>query len=324
MKTALLLVSLGIAALSNGHEGLPAYLEINELQGAGEYQVIWKRPLVANRPLNIRPMFPKDCILSNSTLRNPRNSALIQHSKLLCTTSLESRVIEVQGLQNTGADVVVRVYPNTQNEITALLGPSSNSFTVHSNQPLLLWDYLQLGLKHLVFGIDHILFVLCLLFFVPRIGPLIGVITGFTIAHSITLGLSALGTVSVPQAPIEAVIALSIIFLSIERIRDKKDTLTYKHTWIVAAIFGLLHGFGFAGVLHEIGLPNEQLLTALLLFNVGVELGQILVIALIFLGIAIIKKIWSDFLQVSTLPILYAIGSVGAFWFIDRSFSLLN
>ena len=324
MKTILVLISSGIAYLSFGHEGLPAYLEINELQTAAEYQIIWKRPLVANRPIAITPMFPEDCIMSNSTLRNPRNTALIQHSKLVCAIPLDSRNIGMQGLQDTGTDVVVRVRPNMPNEITAFLSPSSNSFTVHRNQPILLWDYLQLGLKHLVLGLDHVLFILCLLFFVPRIGPLIGVITGFTIAHSITLGLSVLGKVSVPQAPVEAIIALSIVFLSLERIRDKKDTLTYKHTWIVAVIFGLLHGFGFAGILHEIGLPNQQLITALLLFNVGVEIGQILVIALIFLGIAATKRIWERLPQITTLPILYAVGGVGAFWFIDRSFSLLN
>jgi hypothetical protein len=162
------------------------------------------------------------------------------------------------------------------------------------------------------------------MFFVPGIGPLIKVITGFTIAHSITLGLSAMQIISVPQAPIEAVIALSIVFLSIERIRDMKDTLSFKHTWIISVIFGLLHGFGFAGILHDIGLPEGQLLSALLLFNLGVEIGQILVIALIFLGIATMSLIWGRLPPKSTLPVLYVIGGIGAFWFIDRSLSLMT
>ena len=324
MKAVLAFVSAAMSIFSNAHEGLPAYLEINTLQQPEQYGIIWKRPLVANRPLAISPIFPRDCKLSNSELRNPRNAALIQHSKLVCSKSMDSRSISIRGLQETGADVVVRVRAGTQYETNALLGPSSDSFTLKNDRSIPVMDYLLLGIQHLVFGLDHVLFVVCLMFFVPGIGPLIKVITGFTIAHSVTLGLSAMQIISVPQAPIEAVIALSIVFLSIERIRDMKDTLSFKHTWIVSVIFGLLHGFGFAGILHEIGLPEDQLLSALLLFNLGVEIGQILVIALIFLGIATTSLIWGRLPQRSTLPVLYVIGGIGAFWFVDRSLSLIT
>lgn len=324
MKVVLAFISFAMTFFSNAHEGLPAYLEINTLQQSEEYGIIWKRPLVANRPLAISPIFPNDCKLSNSELRNPRNAALIQHSKLVCEKSLDSRTIRIRGLQETGADVVVRVRTGTPHENNALLGPSSDSFTLKNVQSMPVMDYLLLGIQHLVFGLDHVLFVACLVFFVPRFGPLIKVITGFTIAHSITLGLSALEIINVSQAPIEAVIALSIVFLSVERIRDMKNTLSFKHTWIVSVIFGLLHGFGFAGILHDIGLPEGQLLGALLLFNLGVEIGQILVIALIFLGIATTSMIWGRVPQRSTLAVLYVIGGIGAFWFVDRSLSLMT
>ena len=141
----------------------------------------------------------------------------------------------------------------------------------------------------MLFGFDHILFVIGLMFFISKPGPLIKTITAFTIAHSITLGLSALELVRLSQAPVEAVIALSILFLAVERLRGAEATITARHTWIVAFVFGLLHGFGFAGALADIGLPKGNALWALFLFNLGVEIGQLMIVAAALTVVACVR-----------------------------------
>lgn len=184
-------------------------------------------------------------------------------------------------------------------------------------------DYFVQGVEHILSGIDHLLFVLCLLLIVKGSWLLVKTITAFTIAHSITLAMATLGFVNAPQAPVEAVIALSILFLSVELIKQKKgkSDITLQAPWIVAFIFCLLHGFGFAGALLEVGLPQAEIPLALLMFNVGVEFGQMLFIAII---IAIIRS-WMRLTRLE-LPwiqnvITYAIGSIASFWVIERTLS---
>ena len=191
------------------------------------------------------------------------------------------------------------------------------------------WQYSILGMEHIWAGIDHLLFVICLLIITGFSKKLFITITGFTVAHSITLILSALQIISLPIPPIEATIALSIVFLCYEIIHhhQNKDSLTYRHPILVAASFGLLHGFGFAAVLGEIGLPSKHSLEALLFFNIGVEIGQVLFIASLFLivsiGVKISKNIFSAAItkQLSTLGLkvaIYGVGIVAAYWMFDR------
>ena len=181
-------------------------------------------------------------------------------------------------------------------------------------------DYFALGVEHILGGIDHLLFVLCLLLIVKGKWLLVKTITAFTVAHSITLALATLGFVRVPQAPVEAVIALSILFLAVELVKQQqgKSDLAMRAPWIVAFIFGLLHGFGFAGALSEIGLPQADIPLALLMFNVGVEAGQLLFIVAVLLAI----QLWKHVLNIEPpwLPraTAYVIGSVSAFWIISR------
>ena len=184
--------------------------------------------------------------------------------------------------------------------------------------------YLVLGIEHLLFGFDHILFVLCLLFFLHRRAiALVKAITAFTAAHSITLGLSALAVVQLPQAPVEAVIALSILFLAVEKLRAPPRSLTADHTWVVAFAFGLLHGFGFAGALADIGLPRDNLLLALLLFNIGVELGQLAVVAVALAAVWGLDRTRVEVPRWLAFAPLYGSGCLAAYWFVDRTVAIV-
>ena len=184
----------------------------------------------------------------------------------------------------------------------------------------MITDYLLLGVEHILGGIDHLLFVLCLLLIVQGNWTLVKTITAFTLANSITLAMATLGFFKVPQAPIEAMIALSILFLAVELVKQQqgKRDIAIRAPWIVAFIFGLLHGFGFAGALAEVGLPQADIPLALLMFNAGVEAGQLLFIA----GVIIIIHAWKHMtkLELTWLPkaTIYMIGSISSFWVFER------
>lgn len=191
-------------------------------------------------------------------------------------------------------------------------------------------DYIRLGVEHLLFGFDHLLFLFCLLWIAGSFRRVLLVATGFTLAHSLTLGLAALSVIRLPAPPVEAGIALSIMFLSREIWINRRDTLTWRHPFIVASLFGLLHGLGFASVLGEIGLPQTQLIAGLVAFNVGVEIGQIMVIAAIFGLIAVTHGILrarilgggliarTDMAATAKRIALLAVGGISSFWFVDR------
>jgi hydrogenase/urease accessory protein HupE len=211
------------------------------------------------------------------------------------------------------------------------LTPEAATVTIPSRPSALevVRTYLVLGVEHILLGIDHLLFVLALLLLVRGIGRLVATVTAFTVAHSITLGAATLGFVHVPSAPVEAVIALSILFLASELARRSVGpgaaagaNLTTRFPWVVAFAFGLLHGFGFAGALSEIGMPQEAVPLALLFFNVGVELGQLLFIAAVFGFAAIVR--WSA-VRVPLVwqpAVAYGVGSVAAFWVVERTFAV--
>ncbi|WP_164658480.1 HupE/UreJ family protein [Tropicibacter sp. Alg240-R139] len=188
------------------------------------------------------------------------------------------------------------------------------------------WRYLVLGFEHILLGLDHLLFVLALLIMTDTTWRLVKTITGFTIAHSITLGLATLGFLSIPGGPVEAAIALSIVFLCAEIIYARRGHpgLTYRFPWMVAFGFGLLHGLGFAGALSEIGLPPGEVPVALLFFNVGVELGQlafVLCILVLLKSAMCLSKVWAARVRIA---IVYVVGCVAAFWFVERTASLLS
>jgi hydrogenase/urease accessory protein HupE len=180
--------------------------------------------------------------------------------------------------------------------------------------------YLKLGVEHILFGIDHLLFVLALLLVTRGTFRLVKTVTAFTVAHSITLGMATLGFVQMPTKPVEAVIALSIVFVAAQIVRTQQgqEGITARAPWVVAFTFGLLHGFGFAGALSEVGLPPGHIPLALLFFNVGVEVGQLLFVAAAMTFMALLRRVRINVPRWVELAPAYAIGSVAMFWVMQR------
>ena len=320
-----------LATSAAAHELRPAYLRITALEGenqtsAQRYDVFWKQPLGLT---HLTPRFPDGCEAAPAGVAAYTPGALARRYTLTCEAGLRGGEVAVEGLAGTITDVLLQVTLADGTSTSSLLTPGSPSVVVGGGGAP-VFAHLRLGVEHLLFGYDHILFVVALMFFLPsqpgraRVAKLVKTVTAFTVAHSITLGVSALGWLQMPQAPVEAVIALSILFLAVEKLRGAQGTLTANHTWVVAFAFGLLHGFGFAGALANIGLPRENVLAALFLFNVGVEIGQLAVVAA---GLALA---W--LLTIARVPLpshvvhapLYAIGALSAYWFVARTAAIVG
>jgi hydrogenase/urease accessory protein HupE len=284
LRFALALVAVLLSmAPGAAHESRPAYLDVRELQ-PGQYQVLWKRPVRGDRALGLSVRWPAGCGAVVPGTAQVVPDALIERQLVDCGAgTLRDQRIVIDGLAGTLTDVLVRVEFSDGSAQTNLLKPSAPWLDVDGPRPALAvaGEYFLLGVEHILGGIDHLLFVLGLTLIVRGAALLVKTITAFTIAHSLTLAAATLGYVAVPQAPTEAVIALSILFLARElsrRIRGEAG-LTARAPWLVAFAFGLLHGFGFAGALAEVGLPQSDIPMALLTFNLGVEAGQLLFVA---------------------------------------------
>jgi hydrogenase/urease accessory protein HupE len=307
---------------ASAHESRPAYLEITET-APGRYTVLWRTPVLSGMKLPVALKF-------SDTVRNTTEPVTQQ----LSDSIVERRTIETEagglggqrldfvGLQATITDVLVRTQWRDGSHTATIVRPSQAWLILAEQQSgwSVAGEYTKLGIEHILFGIDHLLFVLALLILTKGTMRLIKTVTAFTVAHSITLGLATLGFVHVPSAPVEAIIALSIVFVAAEIVHARRGVvgLTERAPWIVAFTFGLLHGFGFAGALSEVGLPAGHIPTALLFFNVGVEIGQLLFIAVVLIAVALFRR-----LRIALPPWLelappYAIGGVAMFWVIQR------
>jgi hydrogenase/urease accessory protein HupE len=306
--------------LVKAHEIRPAYLQIIQVSDH-TYEVFWKVPSMGDAMPNIQPVFPLGFDIK--TLKAPHQipGSVIYYYEITSDQPLQGKEIFIQGLNKTLIDVLVTVEYLDGEKATLLLQPDFDSSIIPGKTTVIdvIKTYTVLGIEHILLGIDHLLFVLALILITKGKWKILKTITAFTIAHSITLSLAALGHVNFPGPPVEAVIALSIVFLAIEILKNLngKETLTSKKPWIVAFTFGLLHGFGFAGALAGIGLPQQEIPLALAFFNIGVELGQLMfvVVALLFLQLLNLKKNWPVYLK--KVP-AYAIGSIAAFWMIQR------
>ena len=323
----LMLVALSAPALLRAHELLPGYLELNECDG-GRYQVLWKLPLLQGNRLPIAPRFPDTCSQQDDLRSERSETAWIYRASLSCSKSLSGQSIAVDGLDAFDTDVLLRFQPRTGSVETHVLKPTEPSVTVGApgQAPTGPWAYLGLGIEHILLGLDHLLFILGLLLIVKERWMLLKTITAFTVAHSLTLAVATFGIATIPTAPLNAAIALSIFFLGPEIVRTWRgqSSFTIRHPWVVAFGFGLLHGFGFASGLAQLGLPRRETLLALLLFNVGVELGQlsfVLVVELLQRSFRQLEIRWP--LWMRRLP-GYAVGSLGAFWTLQRSLMLLQ
>ncbi len=304
------------ACVAQAHEVRPAYLELTEIEPS-TFNVLWKQPVLSDRRLPLEPRFPQSCAVTERSPSEHTGDALIDQIRLVC--ALRSGEIRIDGLAQTLTDVLLRLRYLDGDDLTVVLRPDSPAFELASDAPGVA-AYLWLGVEHLVFGIDHVLFVLALLLLIRAFKPLVLTITAFTIAHSITLALTVLGIVSLPSLPVEACIALSILFVAREIVVDNPNTLARRKPWLIAFLFGLLHGFGFAGALADIGLPQDALAWALLLFNLGIELGQLAVIAGAFLLVNIASRLLPDFQHIARArsAVSWSLGIVAGMWFIER------
>ncbi len=341
-------VLLGFTSSASAHEMRPAFLQLNELE-AGKFEVIWKQPVLDDRRLPLDPALPEGCEVQNAKAPERTPTALLQTWQTQCDLSVGT--LSIAGLTKTLTDVMVRIKYVNGDVIQRILRPDEPSMDLAEDTPY-LWSYLVIGVEHLLGGIDHILFVIGLVLYIKGVGPLVKTITSFTIAHSITLALSVTGLAYVPQAPVEAVIALSIVFLARELLlpEAQRSPLTQHRPWLMAFGFGLLHGFGFAGALSDIGLPQEQLTLALLLFNIGLELGQLLVVAAVLLLAWAIGPLLVQLTDAGktldtsldpnlgkpafvnaqanigllNFPLALAMGALASYWTIDRVLALLG
>ena len=302
------------------HEIRPAYLQITEVgRGEASYHILWKQPVVQNRRLPIDPVFSDECELSDLSPPEVTSVAILYNWQTECDLSETS--VHVTGLMVNHTDVLVRVETLDDEVENYVLRPSNPILDLKEGGAPAL-DYFIIGVDHLVFGIDHVLFVIGLFLFIQAPIALIKTITAFTVSHSITLALSVLGLVKLDQGPIELVIALSILFLARELVQEesKQSRLTLGRPWVMAFFFGLLHGLGFAGALADIGLPKDDLWLSLLLFNLGIEAGQIAVILVLAIVAWALSQInWKQYFN--TLA-AWGMGSVAAFWTIDRALLL--
>lgn len=320
-------IALLPTSISTAHEMRPGYLEITETT-KDTYNVLWKVPARGfNERLSLHLQFADDVELVSEPVSGFAGGAHIQRLKIRRPEGLIGTPITIEGLSGTFTDVLLRLQRLDGTEITYRMTPAQPSYVVEAEPNIwqVGWTYFVLGVEHILLGIDHLLFVLALLLIVADWKKLIGTITAFTVAHSITLALATLGFVHVPGPPVEAIIALSIVFVAAEIIRGRQDHsgLAARAPWIVAFTFGLLHGFGFAGALSEVGLPQTSIPMALLMFNVGVEAGQLMFVAVLLVFYQLVIGLIVQPLKLNTpewayrLP-AYAIGGVAVFWVIER------
>ena len=310
----------------SAHETRPGYLELRE-RAPGRYEVLWKQPAIGEMRLRLDPVFPETCKMAAPGSLEQLPGALVTRLTLACDGGLAGKAIAIAGLEATMTDVLLRIHHANGGEETHLLRPTSTSVTIGgaAGKGERAIAYLRLGIQHILLGVDHLLFVLGLLLIVQDRWMLIKTVSSFTVAHSITLAIATLGYARAPAPPLNAAIALSILFLGPEIVRVERGetSLTIRHPWVVAFAFGLLHGFGFASGLTAMGLPKAEIPLALLLFNVGVEIGQIFFVLLVLLltrSFRVLEVRWPRLIE--KLP-GYTVGSLGAYWTIQRVAILL-
>jgi hydrogenase/urease accessory protein HupE len=303
------------------HELRLAYLQLKE-SDADTYQTLWKVPARGEGlrlPLSVE--LPGHCRDVSTRRGSVEAGAYSERWVLHCDGGLAAARIRIHGLAEASADALVRIeYRSGASELRRLTEDVSELVVAGSpGAHDVAATYLVLGVEHILLGVDHLLFVLALLLIVSGARRLVATVTAFTIAHSITLAAATLGLVRVPIAPVEAAIALSIVFVAVEilRVQQGRPSLTSDAPWMVAFVFGLLHGFGFASALSEVGLPGAHIPMALLFFNLGVELGQLLFVAAILSLRAILRRLTRPPVWALRGP-PYLIGSMAMFWVIQR------
>ncbi|MGH8454470.1 MAG: HupE/UreJ family protein [Nevskiales bacterium] len=331
---ALLLAVLlaGLWPTAQAHPLAPALLDLHEISAA-RYAVLWRTSVARAQGVDVLPQLPADChALTTAQVSAEENQSLVQRWQIQCgPQGLTGRTLGVAGLDRSRVNVILRIETLAGDVSTTLLDAERPTYSIpapQAGQPV-FGTYLELGIEHLLLGLDHVLFVLGLVLLVRKLRPLVATITAFTLGHSLTLALATLGFVRMNPALTELAIAASILVLALEIARPQPDSFIRRKPWLMAAGFGLLHGLGFAGALAAVGLPQGEIPLALLAFNVGIELGQLLLVALLLVLFRLLASLpaqqrWpaSATAVVAGVP-PYLIGSLAACWCLERVVVLL-
>ncbi len=304
----------------------PTLIQV-EQHSQTDWIVIWKQSKWSTNAGKLRLRYPDGCLEKGGWKRTTHNELKVKTVRIRCTDGVWNKKFELEGLQNTQIDALLRLKSTDKSPITAHLTRKKPSFTTPdlSDQAAKnsFLSYLALGFTHILEGTDHVLFIICLTLLIPGWKKLTITITAFTIAHSITLAANTLGWVTLNPKPVEAIIALSIIFLAKElqsSNRKRATSITQNQPWLVVFLFGLVHGLGFAGALEQIGLPDQDVATALIGFNIGVELGQLMIVIATLLTFNIFKLFNNNGSTALINFVAYSVGSISTFWLIERIF----
>ncbi|MBU3030697.1 HupE/UreJ family protein [Paracoccus marinaquae] len=302
------------------HDVRPAYLQIDPL-GADRYTLIWRTPLLSGMSLPVVLDLPAEAKVLAPPKIQPLPGSVIERRAIEIPGGLAGQRIGFVGLEGTITDVLVRIGDGRGGQATALVRPSRPWIEIDPERGLLdiALTYLRQGIDHILTGTDHLLFVASLLLIVRDWRMLLKTITAFTVAHSITLALATFGLVSLPPGPVDTLVAASIALVAVEAVRRERGVTSamIRWPWIVAFLFGLLHGFGFAGALLDLGFPQGDIPLALLMFNIGIEIGQLIFIAVVLATIAAIRRIF-PIPGRAVLVSSYAIGILATFWALER------
>jgi hydrogenase/urease accessory protein HupE len=321
----LLALMAGFAVPARAHEVRPGYLELTQTD-VETYDVVFKVPAAGARRLGLHVRFPEQTVETRERIGRFFERSYVERWSIRHPGGLLDETVHIDGLRRTMTDVLVRVERLDGTTLVTRIDPAQPELTLVRAPGLAAIGgaYLILGIEHILLGIDHLLFVLALVLLVKGARRLVATITAFTVAHSLTLAGATLGWVDVSIGPVEAIIALSIVFVAAEIVHGARgrEGLTARAPWIVAFTFGLLHGFGFAGALHEVGLPERAIPLALFLFNVGVELGQLVFVGAILALAALWRRTAAEPQPWARLLPAYGIGAVAAYWAIERTLGL--
>ena len=319
------LLALGCAvAPAQADELRPGYIEFSQYS-AQDWRLVWKAPLRGGVTPATQPVLPVGCVVVGQPVRAMAALAVVITADVRCAGDVAHKSIGLSAFTTSQTDVLVRVAP---------LGRQAQAMRLTADAPMVVieakpdrWQvaktYFVTGIDHILFGYDHLLFVVALVLLLSGVWTVAKAVTAFTVAHSITLIGTTLGFLGLPQRPVESVIALSILFLAVEIIKKNPDRtrLSERIPWLVAFGFGLLHGFGFAGALNEIGLPESDVPTALLTFNLGVEAGQLAIVLATAGVLALLRRFAVAAAPIAIRTATYGIGIISAYWFIERTFA---
>lgn len=318
LAALLLILCVAICGPACAHEVRPVYLEVVE-RGADQFDIVLKRPSAGAGVLSVAPAFPAACEALDRVASEETPGALITRWRIRCVGGLEGE-IALSGLDQTLTSAFVRVRWMNGRTLEAVLTGGRASLALDAAIAPAAWSYIGLGIEHILLGFDHLAFVACLVLIVSGWRKLLITLTAFTLAHSLTLGASALGFFGLPARPVETVIAFSIAVAAREALLVSRGEPGFaaRAPWIIASGFGLLHGFGFAGALAQIGLPQDAKIAALLAFNVGVELGQILALAAFLGALWGMRIAWPQRAALVQGAGSLALGGLAMFWLFER------